>query len=67
MFEQEAPSDNYLLKYSENEQLDAIYTLLEKLGYEMSDEEKALQDGTHELFREGKPAAQEDKEAGQDE
>lgn len=59
--------DNYLLKYSENEQLDAIYTLLEKLGYEMSDEEKALQDGTHELFREGKPAAQEDKEAGQDE
>ena len=42
--------DNYLLKYSENEQLDAIYTLLEKLGYEMSDEEKALQDGTHELY-----------------
>ena len=28
------------------------------LGYEMSDEEKALQDGTHKLFREGEPAAQ---------
>ena len=33
----------------------------------MSDEEKALQDGTHKLFREGEPAVQEDKEAAQDE
>lgn len=32
------------------EQLDRIYDLLEKLGYEMSDEEKALRDGTSELF-----------------
>lgn len=59
--------DNYSLKHSENEQLDAIYVLLEKLGYEMSDEEKTLQNGTHELFREGGAAAQEEKEAAQDE
>lgn len=31
-------------------QLDWIYDFLEKLGYEMSDEEKALRDGTSELF-----------------
>lgn len=37
-------------KYRSNETLDIIYSLLEKLGYEMSDEEKSLQDGTHELF-----------------
>lgn len=57
--------DNYLLKHSENEQLDAIYTLLEKLGYEMSSEEKALRDGTHELFNKGNAVPQAEKEAGQ--
>lgn len=30
--------------------LDRIYGLLKTFGYELSDEEKALQDGTHELF-----------------
>lgn len=30
---------------------DYIYDMLTKLGYEMSDEEKQLQDGTHPLFR----------------
>lgn len=30
--------------------LNALYEWLVSLGYEMSDEEKALQDGTHELF-----------------
>ena len=30
--------------------LDAIYALLTTLGYEMSDEEKALQNGTHVIF-----------------
>ena len=30
----------------------ASMRLLVKLGYEMSDDEKALQDGTHELFGE---------------
>ena len=38
--------------YQENESLDFLYKILTELGYEMSDEEKALQDGTHELFQE---------------
>lgn len=37
-------------RYEENEYLDLLYDLLQALGYQMSDEEKALQDGTHELF-----------------
>ena len=49
------------------EQLDFVYYRLTDLGYEMSDEEKALRDGTHELFREGDAAPQEEKEAAQDE
>lgn len=36
--------------YRPNERLDHIYNLLKKLGYKMSEEEKALQDGTHKLF-----------------
>ena len=31
---------------------DKVYKFLCELGYEMSDEEKAIADGTHELFRE---------------
>ncbi|MCM1328390.1 MAG: ParB/RepB/Spo0J family partition protein [Ruminococcus sp.] len=31
-------------------ELDFLYEVLTALGYEMSDEEKQLQDGTHELF-----------------
>ena len=37
-------------KWHDNDKLNMIYEYLEKLGYEKSDEEKALQDGTHELF-----------------
>lgn len=33
-----------------NDKLDLIYQMLTQLGYEMSDEEKEMQDGTHELF-----------------
>ena len=44
--------NSYTTKHEENEKLDRIYALLVKLGYEMSDDEKALQDGTHELFGE---------------
>lgn len=44
--------NSYTMQHEENEKLDRIYALLVKLGYEMSDDEKALQDGTHELFRE---------------
>jgi len=36
--------------HSKNTMLDALYAWLCSLGYEMSDEEKALQDGTHEVF-----------------
>ena len=39
-------------KHEENLMLDALYAWLQGMGYEMSDEEKALQDGTHELFQE---------------
>ncbi|MCC8121829.1 MAG: ParB/RepB/Spo0J family partition protein, partial [Oscillospiraceae bacterium] len=31
--------------------LDYIYQVLESLGYQMSDEEQAMQDGTHEVFK----------------
>lgn len=37
-------------EHKENDKLDLIYQLLSQLGYEMSDEEKEMQDGTHELF-----------------
>ncbi|MCF6464180.1 ParB/RepB/Spo0J family partition protein [Clostridium sp. Cult1] len=36
--------------YSASERLDQVYDFLTKIGYEMSEEEKQLQDGTHELF-----------------
>lgn len=37
-------------RHDTNEALDTVYDFLEKLGYEMSDEEKSMRDGTHELF-----------------
>lgn len=37
-------------QYRCNKQLDLSYELLEKLGYEISEEELALKNGTHELF-----------------
>lgn len=37
-------------KYRVNKDLDSLYVILTELGYEMSDEEKSLQDGTHEMF-----------------
>ena len=40
-------------KHEENLMLDALYAWLVDMGYKMSDSEKALQDGTHKLFREG--------------
>ena len=42
---------DYWGDYESNKTLDAIYDLLTVLGYEMSDEEKQLQDGTHPLFQ----------------
>lgn len=37
-------------RYVRNNALELIYEYLEKIGYEMSDEEKALADGAHELY-----------------
>lgn len=37
-------------KHNPNEELSALYDILIKLGYEMSDEEKQLRDGTHHFF-----------------
>lgn len=39
-------------KYEKNLMLDALYSWLVIMGYEMSDSEKQLQNGTHELFTE---------------
>jgi len=39
-------------KHDENYLLDALYAWLVLMGYEMSDSEKSLQDGSHELFKE---------------
>lgn len=41
---------DYNAKYIGNEQLKQVYSYLVRLGYEMSEEEKALLDGTHELY-----------------
>ena len=40
-------------KHDKNEWLDALYDWLISLGYEMSDDEKGLMDGTHPIFKEG--------------
>lgn len=40
--------DEYV--HSADEDLDRLYELLIFLGYEMSDDEKAMRDGTHSIF-----------------
>ncbi len=40
----------YEYKYKPNEELDQLYDFLIALGYEMSDEEKAMREGTHQLL-----------------
>lgn len=42
--------NDYSGEYRRNDKLDIIYEYLEKLGYEMSDEERAWYGGTHELY-----------------
>ena len=37
-------------KWAESATIDRLYEYLERLGYQMSDDEKKLQDGSHELF-----------------
>jgi ParB family chromosome partitioning protein len=41
-------------KYNDRPELNMVYTFLEKLGYELSDEEKSLRNGTHELLEKEK-------------
>jgi len=41
---------NYDMTHGRDSHLDTIYKFLGKFGYQMSDEERALQDGTHELY-----------------
>lgn len=41
---------NWNNEYIENETLNTAYDFLGKLGYEISEEEKLLRNGTHELF-----------------
>lgn len=41
---------NEALRFCPNDQLDELYCFLEDLGYEMSDAERQLMDGVHELF-----------------
>lgn len=40
----------YRLVHRDNAELDMLYDVLVSLGYEMSDEEKAFREGTHELL-----------------
>ncbi len=42
--------NDYTNFYRKNETLEQIYEILCDLGYQMSDEEKALLDGTHDLY-----------------
>ena len=45
--------DNYRkLVWKDDEELNMVYEFLTALGYEMSDEEKDLQSGTHLIFKE---------------
>ena len=41
----------YQTEHRNNQRLSDWYDFLVKLGYEMSDDEKALRDGTHKLFK----------------
>ena len=48
-------NDEYIYRWrgewEESESADKLYECLERLGYQMSDDEKKLQNGTHELFK----------------
>ncbi|MBQ3257850.1 MAG: ParB/RepB/Spo0J family partition protein [Oscillospiraceae bacterium] len=43
--------DGKEILWEENERLNLLYDVLTKLGYEMSDEELQMRNGTHELFK----------------
>ena len=50
-------------KYQRNQKLENWYNVLEYLGYQISDEERALLDGTHECFKEEKEEAEDENTA----
>ena len=52
---------DYYNHFEKNERLQEIYDVLCSLGYQMSDEEKSLMDGTHELYT-PRPSADNDDE-----
>lgn len=54
-------------KFKASSKLIGLYDWLSLLGYEMSDVEKALLDGTHELFHRGDPAPKAEQEAAKNE
>lgn len=51
-------------KHDANSRLDALYAWLTSVGYVMSDEEKAMQDGTHELLHLGEQKPNNEKAVG---
>lgn len=67
----ENPSANCLrwggTVFAANEELQALYSYLTGLGYAMSDDEKALMDGSHELYDEADPDDDDDDEDMEDE
>ena len=50
-------------EYELNNKLNMLYNWLISLGYEMSDVEKTLLDGTHELFHRGNQTPKAEQEA----
>lgn len=42
---------NRQYRYTKNAELDALYSFLSKLGYQISDEEFAIKNGSHELYK----------------
>ena len=63
-----AANDYYDYQYNhrENIELNKLYALLEKLGYEMSDEEISLRDGTSDLFAKSDSEDEDDFEDEED-
>ena len=53
IFNQELKDESYFNfrgEHSKHEALDKLCSILTEVGYEMSEEEKQLQDGSHEIF-----------------
>lgn len=46
-------SKDYYGRYTENKSLTCLYEIMKLAGYELSDEERAILDGTHELYFKG--------------